>query len=169
MIKVAIIGPESTGKTELAKTLADEYNGAWVPEYARGYLNSLDRDYHQSDLLKIASGQVELEHKMALKNPKVMFSDTDLHVIKVWSEHKYGNCDERILRQITFQHYHLYILTYHDIPYEEDPLRENPEQRDYFFDIYHQLLSSKELPFIVVKGDRSQRLELAKRHIDTLL
>lgn len=167
MIRIALIGPESTGKTDLAKALAIKYNGIYVPEFSRDYLNKLNRDYQQEDLLEIAKGQIE-----ALANndsAEVLIADTDLHVIKVWSEYKYGNCDPWILQELNNQDFDLYILTYFDIPYEEDPLRENPEERPYFFEIYLKLLTKSKLPFIVVKGKREVRLQLAMKRIDALL
>ena len=167
MIRVAIIGSESTGKTDLAKVLAKEYNGAYVPEFAREYLNGLSNPYVQSDLLIIAKGQVESLEKNDSAN--VLIADTDLHVIKVWSEYKYGNCDPWILQELNKQAFDLYILTDFDIPYEEDPLRENPEERPYFFEIYLDILTRSKLPFIVVKGSREARLKMAMNRIDALL
>lgn len=167
MIKVALIGPESTGKTDLAKVLAKEYQGTYVPEFSREYLNKLKSPYQQKDLLKIAKGQVEaLEFKDAAA---ILIADTELHVIKVWSDYKYGNCDPWILEELNNQTFDLYILTYFDIPYEDDPLRENPEERAYFFDIYFNLLTKSKLPFIVVKGNREVRLKMAMKRIDALL
>jgi NadR type nicotinamide-nucleotide adenylyltransferase len=167
MIRVAIIGSESTGKTDLAKALAKEYNGAYVPEFAREYLNGLSNPYVQSDLLIIAKGQVNSLEKNDSAN--VLIADTDLHVIKIWSEHKYENCDPWIIQELNKQAFDLYILTYFDIPYEEDPLRENPEDRAYFFEIYLDLLTTNEMPFIVAKGSREARLKMAMNRIDALL
>ncbi|WP_323755233.1 ATP-binding protein [Roseivirga sp.] len=169
MIKVAIIGPESTGKTTLTKVLADQYNTVWVPEYARDYLNQLDRPYVQSDLLEIAKGQIDSQKLKKKAARELLFCDTDLHVIKVWSEHKYGTCDPWILNQLKVQYYDLYILTFFDVPYEDDPLRENPEMRPHFFDIYHNLMKDNDKAFIVAQGDLQTRLEQAKKAIGALL
>ena len=169
MIKVAVIGPESTGKTTLTKALAEHYNTQWVPEYAREYLNKIDRPYVQSDLLEIAKGQMQLQRNACKGPATLVFCDTDLHVIKVWSEHKYGNCDPWILNQLQIQYFDLYILTDFDIPYEDDPLREHPEKRDYFFDIYKQLLQDQDRAFIIVKGDLESRICQAKKAIGHLL
>ena len=62
-LKVVILGPECTGKTDLANFLASQYNTSWVPEYARAFLNKLNRPYEQSDLIKIAHGQIRLEEE----------------------------------------------------------------------------------------------------------
>jgi len=166
MKRIAIIGPESTGKTDLAIALAKHYNGALVPEYAREYLHQLDRPYNQDDLLQIAKGQVAAVEKITAD---LLIADTDLHVIKVWSEYKYGNCDPWIIQQLDKQAFDLYILTYYDIPYEADPLRENPKERAYFFEIYKKLLIDSSIPFLIVKGSREERFKLAMNRIDTLL
>ncbi len=169
MIKVAIVGPESTGKTELAEALANLYQTESVPEYSREYLNNLSRDYIQADLLKIARGQLNAVKEEEEKGGRLLIADTDMHVMKVWSEYKYGDCDPWILEQLHGQDYDLYILTDYDIPYEEDPLRENPEDRAYFFDLYLELLTAAERPFVVVKGSRAHRLKMTVERIDALL
>ncbi len=169
MRKIAIIGPESTGKTELAQRLAEYYQCNWVPEYSREYLNNLSHPYEKSDLLEIAKGQLQLLEEYAAKGGDYLFADTDMHVMKVWSDYKYHETDPWILEELEKQDYDLYILTYHDIPYEEDPLRENPEERAYFFDIYQNLLVNSGRPFLVVTGDRQARLRKAVAAIKTLL
>ena len=167
MKKIAIIGPESTGKTDLAMALSNQYKGVFVPEYAREYLIKLDRPYVQDDLFQIAKGQVNAVEKC--KTGNLLIADTDLHVIKVWSEFKYGNCHPWILDQLSKQEYDFYFLTYYDIPYEEDPLRENPNDRAYLFEIYKQLLSKANLPFQVIKKSREERLKTAMNQVDALL
>jgi nicotinamide riboside kinase len=61
--KVAIIGPESTGKSTLSARLAAHYKTLWVPEYARQYLSAHGMKYTYDSLLDIAKGQVALEEK----------------------------------------------------------------------------------------------------------
>ena len=98
--KVAVIGPECTGKSDLSEFLANHYHTAWVPEYARGYLDNLVRPYEQHDLLTIAHGQMRLEDKYAKDCKDLMICDTNLYVIKVWSQFKFGNCHPEILHHI---------------------------------------------------------------------
>jgi NadR type nicotinamide-nucleotide adenylyltransferase len=169
MMTVSIVGPESTGKTTLAKSLAAHYNTSWVAEYAREYLNNLDRPYNQSDLLQIASGQLKASKEVRKKVGNLLIQDTDLYVIKVWSEFKYGNCDPYILQQLDMQHVDLYLLTFFDIPYEDDPLRENINERPELFDIYEKELKASGVPYVVVQGDLSKRLKIAVRSINNLL
>ncbi len=169
MIKVGIIGPESTGKTALAKRLAEEYKTLWVPEYAREYLTNLGRPYVQTDLLEIAQGQINSVKAIRKKAKRILFIDTDIHVIKVWSDYKYGNCDPWIMQKLQMNVCDIYLLTYHDVPYEEDPLRENPDDRDVLFDMYEKLVNNRQLSYMVMKGSLEERVKAAKSYINPLL
>jgi len=170
MITVAIVGPESTGKTTLARSLASHYDTEWVPEYAREYLNGLQRPYTQADLNEIAKGQLQAEKKARPKtNNELLILDTDLQVIKIWSEFKYGDCDPWILQQLNMNQPSIYILTYFDIPYEKDPLRETPEKRPELFDLYEKALKESDSPYLVVRGNQSQRLEQSIKAISAIV
>jgi NadR type nicotinamide-nucleotide adenylyltransferase len=171
MLKVVVIGPESTGKSTLSEQLAAHYQTVWVQEFARQYLEELSRPYEQQDLLTIAEGQLALEDELARQANGLLVCDTDLHVIKVWSEHKYGTCDPRILEQIATRPYDLYLLTYIDIPWEEDPQREYPDpaMREYFYNIYKDLVAASGVPWVVIKGSFEERRSLAIAAVDNLL
>ena len=169
MITVAIVGPESTGKTTLAKSLAKHFNTSWSPEFAREYLNQLDGSYVKEDLIDIAKGHLksEKEHR---KNAKgILFLDTDLFVLKIWSEFKYGDCDPWILQQLSMNQASFYLLTYHDIPYEEDPLRETPEKRPELFDLYEKALQEAGAHYLIVRGDKHERMEMAIQEINAII
>jgi NadR type nicotinamide-nucleotide adenylyltransferase len=162
--RIVVIGPESTGKSTLTRQLAGYFNVIPVPEYARGYLESLNRHYEQHDLLTMAKGQLEAEDAISAEGGgQWLFCDTDLEVIKVWSESKYGTCDESILQLIATRKYDFYILTDIDMPWQDDPLREHPEpeMREHFFNIYKDIVIHSGLPFILVKGNEAERLEMA--------
>ncbi|MBW8686086.1 AAA family ATPase [Chitinophaga rhizophila] len=171
MLRVVVIGPESTGKSTLSKQLAAHYDTLWTPEYARQYLEELKRPYEQHDLLKIAEGQLALEDELASQANRLLICDTDLHVIKVWSEHKYGNCDPAILTQIARRQYDLYLLTYVDIPWEEDPQREHPDpaMREHFYNVYRDLVIATGVPWAEIKGGFEERKEVAIAAVDQLL
>lgn len=171
MLKVVVIGPESTGKSTLSEQLAAHYQTVWVQEFARRYLEELPRPYEQQDLLTIAEGQLALEDELARQANGLLVCDTDLHVIKVWSEHKYGTCDPRILEQIATRPYDLYLLTYIDIPWEEDPQREYPDpaMREYFYNIYKDLVAASGVPWVEIKGNFLERKSLAIAAVDNLL
>jgi NadR type nicotinamide-nucleotide adenylyltransferase len=167
--KVVVIGPECTGKSELSQFLANHFKTEWVPEYARGYLDNLVRPYSQHDLTTIAHGQLRLEDKSRLHSNQVMICDTNLYVIKVWSEFKYGNCDPEILKLISERKYDLYLLTYIDIPWQADPLREHPDKRQQLHEIYFNEMKNQSVPFIEIKGDRTMREQTAIAAVINLL
>ena len=163
--KIAIIGPESTGKSTLSEDLANHFNTLSVPEYARVYLENLGREYEEADLLEIAKGQVEHEKKMEKEATSFLFCDTTLAVVKVWSEHKYGRCHPWIVEQLNKMQYDYFLLTDIDLPWEPDPLREHPDMREHFFELYHQYLETNKFSYKRISGTRSERLKLAVKAI----
>ena len=167
--KIAIIGPESTGKTYLAAQLASYYKCYWVPEYAREYLKNLKHAYTQADIEKIAMGQIDYEDVLAQESKKLLICDTNLITIKIWLDHKYNNCPEWINNEIQNRKYALHLITYPDIPYKFDPLRENPELGEYFFKKYKSLLISYQFPYVIIDGDYETRMKKAVRAISNLM
>jgi NadR type nicotinamide-nucleotide adenylyltransferase len=167
--KVAIIGPECTGKSELSQFLASHYQTTWVPEYARGYLDNLTRPYHEQDLLTIAHGQLRIEDEFACDANNVLFCDTNLYVIKVWSNFKYGRVDKEVLEEISKRKYDLYLLTYVDLPWITDPLREHPHKREALYEIYLKEMQAQSTPFTVIKGDGDIRKQAAVDAVEKLL
>ncbi|MGE0586939.1 MAG: AAA family ATPase [Cyclobacteriaceae bacterium] len=167
--KVAVIGPECTGKTDLSSFLAEYYKTAWVKEYARAYLDNLNRPYDETDLLKIAHGQLRMEDEWSSEANRVLICDTNLIVIKIWSEFKYGRCDQEIIDLMQSRTYDLTLLTFIDIPWQDDPQREHPDERQKLWDTYVTELQNQNLPFVDVKGERDQRRSIATSAIDTLL
>ncbi len=161
ILRIAITGPESTGKSWLAGNLANHYHTVWVPEYAREYLENLGRPYQQDDIVKIAAGQLFHEESKAKAASGYLFCDTELLVTKIWSEVKFGMCDSWILSGIETHRYDLYLLCDIDLPWEYDPLREHPNQRQFLFDRYQKELSSRNFPFFVVNGADGSRLHKA--------
>lgn len=167
--KVVVIGPECTGKSELSKFLADHFKTGWVPEYARNYIDHLVRPYHQEDLTIIAHGQLRLEDEWTRDANKILICDTNLYVIKIWSEFKYGHCSKEILQHIAARPYHHYLLTYVDIPWQDDPQREHPDKREELYQIYLNELKNQAVPFTEIKGEREQRRKLAVDAVEKLL
>ena len=161
MFKIGIIGPESTGKSTLSRYLAYRYNGLLVPEYARVYLEERARvgayAYTREDVLSIAEQQVKQMQQLHDANMAVngddllVIYDTELIITKVWMLHKYGDCPafiEEALHQFPMD---VYLLCYPDLPWEEDPVRENPDIRNYLFDWYEREVQALGVPYYVVK------------------
>ena len=173
-IKVVLFGPESTGKTTLAKQLAEHYQTKWVPEYMRDYLqekwDNRQKTCEQEDLLPIAIGQMKLENKLVKDAKSILFCDTNLLEIKTYSEIYYdGECDPLILKYASENIYDLYFLTYIDVPWEKDDLRDKPNERDYVFKTFKETLKINNLPFVELRGSKKERLQEAIYNIDKLL
>jgi NadR type nicotinamide-nucleotide adenylyltransferase len=164
--KIAITGPESTGKSMLAEQLATHYHTAWVPEYAREYLERLGKPYVEEDILAIARGQVREEDIAMEKADGFLFCDTELIVTKIWSDVKYSRCDPWIPEAIGRRQYDLFLLCDIDLPWQYDPLREHPDQRQYLFDLYFNELTVRKFPFRVVRGTGRARLQNAVSAIE---
>ena len=153
MPKIVITGPESSGKTTLCKQLSTHFEIPFAKEFAREFLNELDRAYTQDDLLAIAKGQLASEQNFQL-------TDTDLITIKIWNEYKYGSCDKWILDQIEKQKTgkRFYLLCKPDIPWQADKQRENPTDRVELFEIYKTELERLGHTYFIVEGrDRIQK------------
>ncbi|SHG01197.1 DUF4301 family protein [Flavobacterium johnsoniae] len=172
VIKIALFGPESTGKTTLAKQLADHYKTGWVPEFARDYLQKKwEENQHictVDDMMPIAYGQVLLENEKLTEANKYLFCDTNLMVTKVFSEVYYGFCDP-LLNEAALEHdYDLFFLTDIDVPWEKDDIRDTPEGRETVFSVFKQTLIDNKKPFITLSGNKESRLTKAVMIIDAL-
>jgi NadR type nicotinamide-nucleotide adenylyltransferase len=161
MYKIAITGPESTGKTTLTKQLAEHYKTVWVPEYSRNFLEKTKGNYTEKDLVQILNGQLEIEKNLIKRANKFLFCDTDPLVIWVWSKVKYGRVDPQIENAIENHKYDFYLLTYPDLPWKNDELRESEGQLIALFNIYFEKLKSLEYPFKVISGNGNDRLKSA--------
>lgn len=167
--RVTIVGAESTGKTSLARNLAEHYKTVWVPEYAREYLDNKNAHCELSDITPIAKGQMQSESRLARRSNRVMFCDTDLMTTTVWSDHYFGQCPEWIKRAADGQNHDLYLLTDIDVPWVADPQRDRPRMRDYFHDLFRRELESRQRRFAIINGSFDERFEKAIRAVDDLL
>ncbi|MFN8337283.1 MAG: ATP-binding protein [Cyclobacteriaceae bacterium] len=166
--RIAIVGPECTGKTELARFLASHSQTRWVPEFAREYLENLGRPYQKSDLTTIAHGQLEMENVIAQQANRFVFCDTNLVVIKIWSEFKYGSCDPEIIKLMHQQKYDLHLLTDVDLPWQDDPLREHPHKRQELFDLYERELKNSHVRYRIIRGHSASRNAAAVKAVEEI-
>ena len=168
MIRISVTGPESTGKSWLAQRLAEYYQTDWVPEFARTYLQEINRQYTFDDILVISQNQFANENCFADFNGPV-FCDTDFCVTSIWSNVKFGKSHPWITEQLEQNHYSLYLLCNIDLPWQYDPLREHPEMRSELFGMYLNLLEKQKFNYRIVEGIGDQRLQNAINYIDTFL
>ena len=186
LIKIAVIGPESTGKSTLCELLAQHYNSQWCPEFAREYLLTHGTDYTYDDLLYIAKGQLAMEDeyiqstvdgRQSTVNSQFttrhspLFIDTEMYVMKVWCEFVFGKCHRWILDQIIERKYDLYLLCNTDLPWVKDELREYPDlkTRDQLYHIYKDIMINQPTPWVDISGDYDERLQRAIQAIDQLM
>ena len=174
LIRVVLYGPESTGKTTLAKRLAAYYQTEWVPEYAREYLqdkwNREQEICQPEDILPIAKGQMALENRRAETARKLLVLDTNLLVTMVYSQAYYDGYVDPLLEKYAVENeYHLYLLTYIDTPWVADDLRDRPEQREEMFTLFKAALRKYNKPFAVLSGGEEERFNHAKDLIDKLI
>ncbi|MDP5170795.1 MAG: ATP-binding protein [Bacteroidia bacterium] len=161
MQKIAIIGPESTGKTTLARQLGDYFAEPWVREYAREYLEGLNRPYEEHDLLSIAHGQLRQEARAVKAAESYLFCDTNLLVIKIWAQDKFHRVDPEILSLWEPEDYYLHLLLYPDLDWEPDPLREDPNRLLTLFEKYEHELERAGVSYAVIKGQGEERFQQA--------
>lgn len=166
----------------LCAQLAQHYDSTWCPEFARQYLLNNGTQYTYDDLLTIAEGQLALEDEFTdkletnslplLENGGhiPLFVDTDMYVIKVWSEFVFGKCHRFVLDQIVKRKYDLYLLCNTDIPWVKDELREYPdaETRRRLYHIYKDIMINQPVPWVDIRGDYQQRLSAAIAAVDQL-
>ncbi len=171
MIKVVFTGPESTGKTALAEALGQVLGMPWVPEFARYYVAHLGRSYERSDLTPIGRGQRAWERWVARQQPPVLICDTDWTVLHIWEHYRYGSPVEGCwCWQMGYGEAQLadfYFLCAPDFPWQPDPLREHPHEREELFTWYERLLVAHQAPYLVLRGPLEERLAMARQYVHT--
>ena len=157
---ISIVGPESCGKTELARVLAGRFGAPWVEEYARDYLAGRP-DYDETDLGAIAKGQLALEEHALVDAPSVLVLDTDMLVIRIWWQERFGRTPDWVDAALRSQPARAYLLARPDLPWEPDPLREAQYDRERLFEVYRDSLEERGTVFGIVGGTDGARLQSA--------
>ena len=151
--KIAIVGPESTGKSTMSIALAKHYNVPWVPEYARYYCAALTADCTLQDEINMFHGQVALEESiLATAATDFIICDTTFLTVKIWSDEILGETPPIVLDALKTRTYDFYILLDIDLPWQEDPLRDFPHMREHFLNIWHKELKALNANYVVVGG-----------------
>lgn len=186
-VRIAIVGPESSGKTTLSEELMMHFGAGRVSDGSREFLDEMERPYLEADLLEMAQGHAQwfedvplfaAEHWEAL-NGELMGThgthiepivfDTDILNYKIWSMEKYGRVHPEIERLVRELRYDLRLLCRPDIPWEPDPLRENPHDRDRLFEVWERELKAYGFPYTIIEGKHEDRVRKATNIVDVLL
>lgn len=173
IIKIAMYGPESTGKTTLSTQLAAHYNDGWIPEFARDFLQEKwDKNQEvctEEDLIAIAVGQTKIENEAVSKANKLLFCDTNLLVTKVFSDIFYERCEPTLEQAAKEHEYDLIFLTYIDVPWEADDLRDSPDDREKTFKTFENAIIKNGNPYVKIQGSKEERFKKAVQIIDELV
>ena len=168
--RIVLIGPESTGKTEIAEFLSNKYNTVCVPEYARGYIQNLNREYLYKDVEHIARKQVELQQEYSKKTNHILFYDTYLIITKIWFQVVYNKVPSWIESEINKSNINLFLLCNTDIPWIADSVRENGgEMREKLFEMYRNELDYYGFNYKIVKGNGIERFNNAYNLVESFL
>lgn len=168
MLKIAILGPESTGKTMLAEQLAAHFHTDFIPEYSREYLKDFQGKYGINDVIAIAKGQQRSIDEATKRDKEILISDTEAIVNKVWCEYVFKQTPKEIENLVQKQDFDLYLLCDTDLQWTFDPLRENPdlEERKNIFVLYQKILNEIYANYFIVSGKGDLRLSHALEAID---
>lgn len=172
--RVAVVGPESTGKTSLARELAESFSTAWVPEYAREYI---DRKYaearsppcREEDIPEIARGQLAAEDAAARQANRVLLCDTDLHATWFYAEEYFGSCPGWIREAAAARRYELHLLLDADVPWVEDAQRDLPHRRGPMLAWLRAALESAGRPYRILSGSWDERRRAAIEEVEAVL
>jgi NadR type nicotinamide-nucleotide adenylyltransferase len=164
--RVAIVGPESVGKTTLAEQLAHELNTTWVPEFGRAYTDGRDaRELSLDDFEAIARGQVLWEDEAAMRANRILICDTELHTTCTWSDLVVGSRPSWLTAAAAGRNYDLMLLLDDDLPWIDDGTRVLAARRREHLDRIRGELVAAHRRFVVIRGDGAARCAAALEHI----
>lgn len=143
LIKIAVVGPESSGKSTIAQALAKHYQTQWVPEYSRFYCEKLNGDATLQDEINMFHGQLALEKAVeSITEKNVLICDTTILTVKIWCDELFKETPKLVLDQLKSHPYDFYILLKNDLPWKDDPLRNFKGRGDYFMDVWRKELKT---------------------------
>ena len=168
--RIVITGAESTGKTTLARALAERYGEPWTKEFVRDYVDRLGHTLQQTNLEPIAQGQFALEDKGLKQAQRLVFHDTNILSSIIYAKHYFGTTLDWVDKRFQERTYNLYLLCMPDIPWETDgKQRESPKARAQLHKIFKAKLDSLQLPYIEIGGSKEKRLKRAVEALGKLI
>jgi HTH-type transcriptional repressor of NAD biosynthesis genes len=177
IIRVCVVGAESSGTTTLSQDLAAHYHTVWVPEYGRFYteqlkekgINTFSYQWHTEEFIHIALQQQEDEDRMAEKASRLLICDTDALATCIWHQRYLGTWSKEVEAIANRRHYALYLLTDCDIPFEHDGVRDGQHIRPWMTQRFSEELTQRGYPWVLLKGAREERLRRSVEEVDKLL
>ena len=166
LIRVVLTGSESTGKSVLARQLADYYNAELAPEFVREFALAVGRDIRLEDTEDIARGQIALEDEHSSRADGLLIQDTDLLSTVVYSAHYYNYCAPWIVQKARERRPDLYLLLAIDVPWVPDGVRDREKNRQEIQRLFNDAVAASGSPYVTISGSWEQRTELARNAID---
>jgi nicotinamide riboside kinase len=170
--RIALLGPESAGKTWLSERFAAELRVPFVPEYLRLWVDACGLPLDLLDAHAVARGQLASQRATAALAPRAYLCDTDLWMNALYARHYFGDCPAWILSEARGQPPALTVVLAPDAPWTPDPQRELPDEADRW-QVFEQLcgmLKAEGCAFETAGGtwaERSRRVAaLAQRVVD---
>ena len=167
--KIAVVGPESTGKSTISAQLAAHYNTVWIPEYAREYCAALTAPCTWQDEINMFRGQIELEKRILPQANKILICDTTFITVKIWSDYMFGETPQEVVEELPKHPYDLYLLMDIDLPWQNDPLRDFPHMREHFMEVWHKELQALDARYYLISGSDKERLRNAIERVGWFL
>ena len=180
-LRIAVYGPESTGKTRLAEKLAAHFGAPLVAEYARERWDQQGGVLALEDMLPVAREQWRREdaaareicHIIDDKRSSLVICDTEALTTMLWSDLLYGTCPDELRRgaEKRSRNYALYLLLDIDVPFAPDPQRcfPDPADREKCMRIWRGALDRRQLPYELIQGDWAQREQRAVAAVRAIL
>ncbi|HMG09923.1 MAG TPA: ATP-binding protein [Mucilaginibacter sp.] len=169
ILKIAVVGPESTGKSTMSDYLAAHYHTIAVPEYARGYCEKLTQPCTWQDEINMFYGQLALEAELLPRANKILICDTTFITVKIWSDQMFGKAPREVLDELPKHPYDLYLLLNIDLPWQDDPLRNFPTLREHFMNVWYKELDALQARYVLISGTGTDRYDNAVKAIDDFL
>jgi NadR type nicotinamide-nucleotide adenylyltransferase len=169
VVKIAVVGPESTGKSTMSAYLASHYNTVWIPEYARDYCAKLTGPPTWQDEINMFYGQLALEEEILPQANKLVICDTTFITVKIWSDQMFGRAPQEVIDELPKHPYDLYLLLDIDLPWQDDPLRDFPHLREHFMTVWHTELRTLNANYVTISGNGAERYKSAIDAIDAYM
>ena len=177
LLRVCVVGAESSGTTTLSRDLAEHYHTVWVPEYGRLYterlrdqgINTFTYEWKTPEFIHIAEQQQKDEDELAKQANRILICDTDALATCIWHQRYVGTWSKEVEEIANRRRYAMYFLTDPEIPFEFDGVRDGQHIRPWMTKRFSEELTKRGYPWILVKGNRQQRLATAIAEIDKLL
>jgi NadR type nicotinamide-nucleotide adenylyltransferase len=165
-VHVVVTGSECTGKSTLARQLAQRYSVECVPEFVREFARTVGGTIQFSDHGPIARGQIALEDECASRASGLVIHDTDLLNTVVYCRHYFGRCPQWIEAAAADRRADMYLVCDIDLPWVPDGMRDRGDRREEMHELFLSELRDSGTPWELVRGDPATRLARASALVD---